>query len=133
MPIVRAGGVLLCAAAATTLAGCAGSRLSPDAPAGVNLAGAWKLNRSASDDPQKVLNRMRAEAFNLPNHVNPSIPGKCASMSAKSNGLPSRSARSMISSPWPASETTRVWKPRLLSARAKMAALASLSSTTKTL
>jgi hypothetical protein len=63
MPIVRAGGVLLCAAAATTLAGCAGSRLSPDAPAGVNLAGAWKLNRSASDDPQKVLDRMRAEAF----------------------------------------------------------------------
>src|SRR5467141_3226152 len=64
MPMVRAGGVLLlCAAAATTLAGCAGSRLSPDAPAGVNLAGAWKLNRSASDDPQKVLDRMRAEAF----------------------------------------------------------------------
>ena len=63
MPIVRAGGVLLCAAAATSLAGCAGSRLSPDAPAGVTLAGAWKLNRAASDDPQKVLERMRAEAF----------------------------------------------------------------------
>jgi hypothetical protein len=63
MPIVRAGGVLLCAAAATTLAGCVGSTLSPDAPAGVNLAGAWKLNRTASDDPQKVLERMRAEAF----------------------------------------------------------------------
>ena len=63
MPIARAGGVLLCAAAATTLAGCAGSRLSPDAPAGVTLAGAWKLNRTASDDPQKVLERMRAEAF----------------------------------------------------------------------
>jgi len=63
MPIVRAGRVLLCAAAATTLAGCAGTRLSPDAPAGVTLAGAWKLNRTASDDPQKVLQRMRAEAF----------------------------------------------------------------------
>jgi len=63
MPIVRAGRVLLCAAAATSLAGCAGSRLSPDAPAGVNLAGAWKLNRAASDAPQKVLDRMRAEAF----------------------------------------------------------------------
>ena len=63
MPIVRAGTVLLCAAAATSLAGCAGARLSPDAPAGVTLAGAWKLNRSASDDPQKVLDRMRAEAF----------------------------------------------------------------------
>jgi len=63
MPIVRAGRVLLYAAAATTLAGCAGTRLSPDAPAGVTLAGAWKLNRTASDDPQKVLQRMRAEAF----------------------------------------------------------------------
>ena len=63
MPIVRAGAVLLCTAAATTLAGCAGSRLSPDAPAGVNLAGAWKLNRAAGDDPQKVLERMRAEAL----------------------------------------------------------------------
>jgi len=63
MPIVRAGKVLLCAAAATTLAGCAGTRLSPVAPAGVTLAGAWKLNRTASDDPQKVLERMRAEAF----------------------------------------------------------------------
>ena len=63
MPIVRAGRVLLCAAAATTLAGCAGTRPSPDAPAGVTLAGAWKLNRTASDDPQKVLERMRAEAF----------------------------------------------------------------------
>src|SRR5216110_1142155 len=60
MPIVRAGTVLLCTAAATTLAGCAGSRLSPDAPAGVNLAGAWKLNRTAGDDPQKVLDQMRA-------------------------------------------------------------------------
>jgi hypothetical protein len=63
MPIVRAGRVLLCAAAATSLAGCAGTRLSADAPAGITLAGAWKLNRAASDDPQKVLDRMRAEAF----------------------------------------------------------------------
>ncbi len=63
MPIVRAGTVLLCAAATTSLAGCAGARLSPDAPAGVTLAGAWKLNRNASDDPQRVLDRMRAEAF----------------------------------------------------------------------
>ena len=63
MPIVRAGRVLLCAAAATSLAGCAGTRLSPDAPAGITLAGAWRLNRAASDDPQKVLDRMRAEAF----------------------------------------------------------------------
>src|SRR2546430_15818762 len=61
--IVRAGAVLLCTAAATTLAGCAGSRLSPDAPAGVNLAGAWKLNRAAGGDPPKGLDPMRAEAL----------------------------------------------------------------------
>ena len=60
MRIARAGALLLCAAA---LAGCAGSRLSPDAPAGLSLAGAWKLDRAASDDPQKVLARMRAEAL----------------------------------------------------------------------
>src|ERR1700730_18472740 len=63
MPIVRAGRVVLCAAAATSLAGgCAGTTLSPEAPPGVTLAGAWKLNGAASDDPQKVLERMRAEA-----------------------------------------------------------------------
>jgi hypothetical protein len=61
MRLPRAGRLLLCAAAA--LAGCAGSRLSPDAPAGLTLAGAWKLDRAASDDPQRVLARMRAEAL----------------------------------------------------------------------
>src|SRR4029077_254813 len=53
MPIVRAGGVLLCAAAAATLAGCAGTRLSPDAPAGGTPGGAWELKSHPSDQPQK--------------------------------------------------------------------------------
>src|SRR5207253_9486657 len=30
---------------------------------GLSLAGAWKLDRAASDDPQRVLARMRAEAL----------------------------------------------------------------------
>ena len=61
MRIARACALLVGAAAA--LAGCAGSRLSAEAPAELSLAGAWKLDRTASEDPQKVLERMRAEAF----------------------------------------------------------------------
>ena len=61
MRIARAG-ALLCVAAAA-LAGCAGTRLSADAPPDLSLAGAWRLDRAASDDPQKVLERMRREAF----------------------------------------------------------------------
>jgi hypothetical protein len=66
MRLPRAGRLLLCAAAA--LVGCAGSRLSPEAPAGLTLAGAWKLDRAASDDPQRVLARMRAEALRKMGH-----------------------------------------------------------------
>ncbi len=66
MPTVRATGVLLCAAA--LLPGCAGSRLAEDAPPGVNLAGAWKLDHSASDDPQKILDHMRAQALKILAH-----------------------------------------------------------------
>jgi hypothetical protein len=65
MPTVRAALVLLCAA---LLPGCAGSRLAEDAPPGVNLAGAWKLDHSASDDPQKILDHMRAQAMKIIGH-----------------------------------------------------------------
>ena len=64
MPTVRVTLVLLCAAA-TLLSGCAGHGLAEDAPPGVNLAGAWKLDHSASDDPQKTLDHMRAEALKI--------------------------------------------------------------------
>jgi hypothetical protein len=66
MPIVRALGALLCAAAVTALTGCA-TGTSAEAPAGVNLAGNWKLDPGASDDPQKVLAQMRAEAYKIIN------------------------------------------------------------------
>jgi len=62
MPIVCGGRLMLCAAA-TVLAGCAADRFAPEPPAGVTLAGAWKLDHAASDDPQKLLERMRAEAL----------------------------------------------------------------------
>jgi hypothetical protein len=66
VPGVHAGRVLACVAAAAALAGCAaGSGLAPERPAGVSLAGAWKLDHAASDDPQKLLDQMRAEAFKI--------------------------------------------------------------------
>ncbi|MBS0364596.1 MAG: hypothetical protein JSR67_02085 [Proteobacteria bacterium] len=49
-------------AAAVILAGCSGPRLAADTPRGVDFSGLWKLDRAASDDPQKVLEQMRAEA-----------------------------------------------------------------------
>jgi hypothetical protein len=48
--------------AAGLLSGCGAGRLAEDAPAGVALAGAWKLDHAASDDPQKLLARLREEA-----------------------------------------------------------------------
>jgi hypothetical protein len=59
----RAAQVVL-AAAAAALAGCA-ARMAAEPPAGASLAGTWKLDPAASDDPQKVLDKMRAEAFKI--------------------------------------------------------------------
>ena len=74
MLIVRATGVLLCAAA-VVLPGCAGSRTAEEAPPGVNLAGAWRLDHGASDDPQKILDHMRAEALKILGHPpQPPVP-----------------------------------------------------------
>ena len=51
----------LIACAAAALAGCAGSPKA-EAPVGISLAGVWKLNHAASDDPQQVIAKMRAQA-----------------------------------------------------------------------
>jgi hypothetical protein len=56
--VVRAA-VLL---AVLTLAGCIGSHLAPESPKGVQLQGVWRLNRAASDDPQKSIDKLKAEA-----------------------------------------------------------------------
>jgi len=61
--MVQARELVLCVALAAALAGCVGTRLSSEPPPGVRLEGTWKLNRNASDDPQKVIDRMRTEAF----------------------------------------------------------------------
>jgi len=43
------------------LSGCAAGRLSAEPPPGVTLEGAWKLNHGTSDDPQKIIERLRAQ------------------------------------------------------------------------
>ena len=58
---------LLCVAAWLLLGGCAGSRTAATAPAGLSLAGTWRLDPAASDDPQKILSHMRAEALKIIN------------------------------------------------------------------
>lgn len=64
MPILRLP-IAVCAAvlAAAMLTGCIGPSFKPDAPAGTRLQGVWKLDRAASEDPQKVIDAMRAEAL----------------------------------------------------------------------
>jgi len=59
--MVRANRVIVCAAAVVGLGGCAAGRLSSEPPPGVTLEGAWKLNHGSSDDPQKIIDRMRAQ------------------------------------------------------------------------
>ncbi len=67
MSSARGAASLLCAAACLLLGSCAGSRLSTSAPAGVSLAGTWRLDAAASDDPQPILNHMRAQALKIIN------------------------------------------------------------------
>jgi hypothetical protein len=53
---------LLCGLLAVPLAGCVGERLDALPAPGTSLIGAWKLNPVTSDDPQKVIDKMRDEA-----------------------------------------------------------------------
>lgn len=55
--------LILSAVLLVALSGCIGGGLKPDAPSGVRLQGVWKLNRAASDDPQKIIDTLRAEAL----------------------------------------------------------------------
>jgi hypothetical protein len=66
MLMVRARTLLLTAVAATLLGGCFFSQsVSPESAPGVSLAGNWKVDAAASDDPQKTLNQMRDEASKI--------------------------------------------------------------------
>ena len=65
MSILRAPRPMVCATLllVAALTGCIGTRLSPETPQGVQLQGVWRLNRTASDDPQKIIDRLKAEAL----------------------------------------------------------------------
>ena len=67
MSSVRGAVPLLCAAACLLLGSCAGSRTSATPPGGMSLAGTWRLDPAASDDPQKILSHMRAQALKIIN------------------------------------------------------------------
>ena len=58
---VRSASLIGCMLLAACCAGCV-SGLDEVAAPGASLAGTWKLDPAASDDPQKVIERMRAEA-----------------------------------------------------------------------
>lgn len=62
MPGTHAAKVL-CLLLAAPLAGCVGAQLAAAPAPGASFAGAWKLNPTTSDDPQKVIDRMRVEAI----------------------------------------------------------------------
>lgn len=66
MPTIRVPKALVRAAVllkvAMVLSGCVGGHLSPETAAGPRLQGVWKLNHAASDDPQKIIDTLRAEA-----------------------------------------------------------------------
>ena len=59
---VRGASLLGCMLLAACCAGCFSSALDEVAAPGTSLAGTWKLDPAASDDPQKVIDHMRAEA-----------------------------------------------------------------------
>jgi len=49
--------------AAAALAGCFGNRYAAENPGSVRLQGVWRLNRAASDDPQKTIDKLKEEAL----------------------------------------------------------------------
>ncbi len=52
----------LCGLLAVTLVGCVSGQLNAVPAPGTSIIGAWKLNPATSDDPGKIIDKMRAEA-----------------------------------------------------------------------
>jgi hypothetical protein len=67
MSSVRRKGFMVSAAIAALISACGGAgRLASDAPAAVDLAGIWRLDRAASDDPQKAIDQLRSPSHREP-------------------------------------------------------------------
>jgi hypothetical protein len=61
-PLLLRQRLLVCALLCACVGACAGAgRLGATAPAGVNLAGSWKLDHGASDDPEKIYDKIRRQ------------------------------------------------------------------------
>jgi hypothetical protein len=89
MLIARANALLLSAGAVAMLcAACAGHRVSADAPPGVSLAGTWRLDAAASDDPQKILAVMRDQAAKIINRNAAIQQARIAAGAAAPNDIP---------------------------------------------
>jgi len=89
MLIARAAALLLSASAVAVLcAGCAGERVSAETPPGVSLAGSWRLDAAASDDPQKVLAVMREQATKIINRNAAIQQARIAAGAAAPNDVP---------------------------------------------
>jgi hypothetical protein len=64
--------LLLSGVLAASLAGCASvGNYASDAPPGGGLEGVWRLNAAESDDPKKVLEKLRREARKRAQYVAP--------------------------------------------------------------
>lgn len=89
MLIARAAALLVSAGAIATLCvGCAGERVAADAPAGVSLAGSWRLDPALSDDPQKILATMREQATKIINRNVAIQQARIAAGAAAPNDIP---------------------------------------------
>lgn len=61
---VRARAILPAVVAAGMLAGCGVARLNENPSKTVDMSGSWMLDRSASDDPKPILDRLRPKPVN---------------------------------------------------------------------
>jgi hypothetical protein len=64
MQMMRGAGLVLLCLIGACCGGCA-SGFGAEVPPGLSLAGSWRLDPAASDDPQKVLDHMREEASRI--------------------------------------------------------------------
>jgi hypothetical protein len=89
MQVARGAWLLLLCLPGAGLGGCA-SGMGAEPPAGVSLAGSWRLDPAASDDPQKLLDHMRQEALKIVmrqyNQYNQAPPQQASGRGQQSRG-----------------------------------------------
>jgi len=85
----------LFALAMAVLGGCSSvSSYDPGEPAGVELAGTWRLNAAESDDPRKVLEKYRQQRRSAPDTTQVAGPHRRGQSSQDATPLPEDPAES---------------------------------------